>query len=204
MFNKITLTLLACLAFSASANNTLRFTNSTISIPNLNNTATSPESPSDIQHPTCSSEQPIVTIEELRNMISTGEDVTNVCTSNITNMDNLFNSQTTFNQDISNWDVSKVTSMAWMFYHADSFNQDLSKWDTSNVQSMHSMFRHAYKFNQNIGEWNVSNVTTMEYMFYKAYDFSQDLSNWNVSNVTGTRHFHTETGMTNEQLPAFN
>ena len=42
--------------------------------------------------------------------------------SGITNMDNLFNSKTTFNDDISNWDVSNVTSMKAMFNETSKFN----------------------------------------------------------------------------------
>ncbi|NIT59390.1 MAG: BspA family leucine-rich repeat surface protein, partial [Aliifodinibius sp.] len=48
-------------------------------------------------------------------------DVTNVCTTHITNMDSLFVDETTFNQDISAWDVGNVTTMSAMFRSAENF-----------------------------------------------------------------------------------
>ena len=56
-----------------------------------------------------------VTRLQLDKMIKNGEDVTNINTSEITDMSELFYEYEYFNQDISNWDVSNVTNMYSMF-----------------------------------------------------------------------------------------
>ncbi len=119
-----------------------------------------------------------VTIEQLKQMIGRGEDVTRVDTSGITDMSYLFFRSGTFNQDISGWDTSNVTDMHYMFSFAEAFNQDISGWNTANVTNMKAMFQHAASFNQSIGSWDVSKITNMEFMFYDAEAFNQDISSW--------------------------
>ncbi len=63
------------------------------------------------------------------------------CTSHVTSMEELFESDEDFNDDISRWDTSQVTSMDYMFYGAVTFNQDIGKWDTSKVMGIRSMFK---------------------------------------------------------------
>ena len=75
----------------------------------------------------------VVDKSTLSSMINSGDDVTKVCTSLITEMSNMFSGASAFNQNISSWDVSKVTDMTSMFMLAKSFNQDLSSWDVSDV-----------------------------------------------------------------------
>jgi surface protein len=69
---------------------------------------------------------------------------------------------------ISLWNTSNVTNMSNMFNGATNFNEDIGNWDTSNVTDMSSMFYDAYKFNQDIGWWDTSKVTNMNRMFYSA------------------------------------
>jgi surface protein len=45
-------------------------------------------------------------------LVRSGEDVTKVNTSEITDMSHMFYVAKLFNQDISNWDVSNVTDMS--------------------------------------------------------------------------------------------
>jgi surface protein len=49
-------------------------------------------------------------------------------TSEVTNLDNLFQNQAHFNRDISQWDVSKVTSMKKTFAACTKFNSPLNDW----------------------------------------------------------------------------
>ena len=125
-----------------------------------------------------------VTRSELDDMIANGEDVTQVCTSGITDMSYLFYNNNTFNQDISRWDTSNVTTMAQMFYEAEKFNQPIGSWDTSKVTDMSIMFDRAFDFNQDISKWDTSNVTTMYAMFYYESSFNQPIGNWDTSKVT--------------------
>ena len=105
-------------------------------------------------------------------------------TSKVTNMYSMFSTARAFNQPIGAWDTSNVTTMASMFYVATAFNQPIGAWDTSNVTAMFNMFNSAIAFNQPIGSWNTSKVTNMTGMFFGAAAFNQDLSLWNVTLVT--------------------
>ena len=106
------------------------------------------------------------------------------CTSGITNMNFLFEGESSFNADISHWDVSAVTTMGSLFDGASSFNGNLSNWDVSSVTNMESMFKGASSFNGDVGSWNVSAVINMGSMFRSANSFDQDLNSWDVSSVT--------------------
>jgi len=131
-----------------------------------------------------SSGNPPITIEALRVMVANGDDITQVNTSEITDLSSLFFNLTSFNQDISAWDTSAVTNMESLFDAATSFNQDISAWDTSAVTNMTYMFYQASAFNQNIRDWNTSAVTSMGYMFHEATSFNQSIGVWNTSAVT--------------------
>ena len=82
----------------------------------------------------------------------TSADLSNIDTSKITNMSNLFTGCSNLTSlNISNWNVSNVTNMTNMFsVYSGMFRTqpacsslttlDLSNWDTSNVTSMSGMF----------------------------------------------------------------
>ncbi|MEQ9425952.1 MAG: BspA family leucine-rich repeat surface protein, partial [Cyclobacteriaceae bacterium] len=122
--------------------------------------------------------------DSLRARVDGGADVTNVCTSLITDMSNMFHEKSAFNQDIGNWDVSSVTSMSGMFNSADAFNQDIGDWDVSSVTNMLGMFALTDNFNQDISSWVVNSVTDMSGMFANASSFNQDIGGWKVNSVT--------------------
>ena len=63
----------------------------------------------------------LISKEDLRNKIISGEDVTQYCTSKITDMNRMFSGSESFNQDLSNWDVSKVISYENFSYGASSW-----------------------------------------------------------------------------------
>ena len=124
--------------------------------------------------------------DKIRDKIAQGD--LRVCTSHVTNMENLFRqplfSESNFNGDIRDWDTSHVTNMKYMFGGANTFNQDISAWDVSNVRTMKGMFRAASDFNQPIGQWDTSNVANMSMMFDHADSFNQPIDQWDTSNVT--------------------
>ena len=128
-----------------------------------------------------------ITRSALETMIRNGDDVTQVNTSEITDMNALFQDNSTFNQDISSWNVGNVTDMSFMFFNASSFNADLSQWDVGKVTTINSMFSGASAFNADLSQWDVGKVTTMAFMFSRAAAFNADLSEWNVGNVTTMR-----------------
>lgn len=129
----------------------------------------------------------------------------------ITNMQEMFDGASKFNNDVSEWKTSKVTNMNFMFREATvfrgngiqnfntgsvttandmfkdakAFNGDLGSWDTSNLTSASSMFWGTANFEgTNLNNWNTSKLTTLRYMFYNSGKFDGDLSNWKVGNVT--------------------
>ena len=125
----------------------------------------------------------IVDRETLDVMIENGEDVTKVCTTKITSMEELLKNNESFNQDISSWDTSNVTSFRFIFNKATAFNQDISNWDVSNVIDMGFAFHTASSFNQDVSKWNVSKVENMGHTFAFTNSFNQDIGNWDVGNV---------------------
>jgi surface protein len=115
---------------------------------------------------------------------SFNQDISSWVTSSVTNMGEMFNTASAFNQDISGWQTSLVTDMTFMFQNAASFNANISGWTTSGVTNMFYMFNNATSFNQDISGWTTSSVTNMSEMFNGATLFNQNIGNWNISNVT--------------------
>lgn len=124
----------------------------------------------------------------------------NLCTTLVTNMSSLFQSNTSFNQPIGFWDTSSVTNMESMFKDASNFNQDIGDWDTSNVTTMRSLFSGATAFNQDIGSWDTSSVHNMRFMFQEASVFNQDIGAWDTSNVQNLSSMFTNALAFNQDI----
>ena len=120
-----------------------------------------------------------ITLDKLKEMIASNEDVTGINTCTITDMGGLFNNNTTFNQDIGNWNTSNVTNIKSIFNRAGPFNQDIASWDTSNVKYM-------------------------SFMFHAATNFNQDISQWDITSVEKSTSFHLNSGLDEAHLPSFN
>jgi len=142
----------------------------------------------------------VVDHDTLEKMIEDEDDVTLIYTGQITQMNNLFDSNATFNQDISDWNTSNVTTMAYMFNGATVFNQDIGDWDTSKVVYMSNMFNKAVAFNQDIGSWDTAQVTNMGGMFNGAIIFDQIIGNWDVSQVTAMHYMFNEASSFNQDI----
>jgi surface protein len=108
-------------------------------------------------------------------------------TGEVTDMSELFEDASSFNEDIGAWDTSGVTSMEEMFKDASSFNQDIGGWSVGAVIDMEEMFDGASSFNSNIGAWDTSGVRRMDEMFSSASAFDQDIGGWAVHSVTYMR-----------------
>jgi len=144
----------------------------------------------------------VVDEASLRTMVENDEDVTCVCTSLVSDTEELFLFNDSFNQNIGSWDTSSVTDMSGMFAGASAFNQDIGNWDTSSVTDMQGTFQFATAFNQDIGrwKWNTSSVTLMSSMFEYAESFNQDIGSWDTSSVTDMRYMFEGASIFNQNL----
>ena len=124
--------------------------------------------------------------------------------SNVTNMSNLFASNTRFNEPLNKWNVGKVTNMEGMFSSCARFNQPLNNWNVSKVKNMKEMFAGCQYFNQPLNNWNVGKVTNMEAMFLNCADFNQPLNNWNVKKVKNMKDMFSDSAMQPHNYPATN
>ena len=92
---------------------------------------------------------------------------------------------------IASWDTSEITNMEWLFEDKAEFNGDLSQWDVSNVTDMTSMLNGATSFNGDLSQWDVSKVTNMDHMLDGATSFTHQLSGaWSTSTAFKYRMFH--------------
>ncbi|EAF9641667.1 BspA family leucine-rich repeat surface protein [Listeria monocytogenes] len=119
-----------------------------------------------------------------RDSAATSLDLSNLDTSNVTSMRQMFYSNAATSLDLSNFDTSKVTDMYYMFAASAATSLDLSNWDTSNVISMDSMFYGSLATSLDVSSFDTSNVTNMRQMFIGSLATSLDLSNFDTSKVT--------------------
>ena len=125
--------------------------------------------------------------ELFNNKSSFNDDISSWNTSAVTNMKKMFHGASAFNQNIGSWNTGNVTDMEDMFKNCSVFNKNIGGWDTSKVKNMASMFNNAFAFNQNINtsgnSWNTGLVENMYYMFYSATAFNQNIGGWDTSSV---------------------
>ena len=121
--------------------------------------------------------------QNIINMIIEGK---NVCTTHVTNIDNLFKDKKELNNDnlkaLDYWDTSNVTSMYGTFANSN-FNTSLANWNTSKLTNFAYTFANS-TFNQNINNWDTSKVTTLRSLFVGNKSYNQPINKWNVANVT--------------------
>ena len=127
----------------------------------------------------------------------TSADLSNIDTSKITSMSNLFTDCSKLTTlDLSSWDTSNVTDMSYMFSGCTNLTSigNLSSWNTSNVTNMRDMFSYCSSLTSlgDLSSWNTSKVTNMRSTFYGCFKLSADCSNWDVSKVTDHRYFNAD------------
>ena len=118
----------------------------------------------------------------------TSIDLSNMDTSGMTNMSNMFSDNTSLTNITfgDNFNTANVINMSGMFKNCTILKTiDLSSFDTSNATLMGSMFMNCQGLqNLDLKSFNTSNVTNMLYMFYNCSSLtSLDLSSFNTSNV---------------------
>lgn len=115
------------------------------------------------------------------------ETLWNAITNNNTDYSYLFHNYKGLELDVSNLDTSKVTDMYNLFYYCNNVTKlDVSKWDTKNVKDMRYVFNNCTSITKlDVSEWDTGNATTMERMFYYCSGLTElDVSNFNTRNVT--------------------
>ena len=89
--------------------------------------------------------------------------------------------------DLSGWTMESVTSMKSMFAGCESLTSlDVSDWDTDNVTDMACMFEGCKAITSlNTGDWDTLSVTDMTKMFYNCNSLENlDVTDWYTGNVT--------------------
>ena len=109
-------------------------------------------------------------------------------TNLVTDMQHMFSyCQNINNFDLSNLDTSNVTNMSYMFNDCGMSltTINVNNFDTSKVTNMSHMFDSSgFITTLNVDNFNTSNVTDMSGMFYRCNSLEQlDLSNFNTKNV---------------------
>ena len=118
----------------------------------------------------------------------TSIDLSNMDTSGMTNMSNMFSDNTSLTNITfgDNFNTANVINMSGMFKNCTILKTiDLSSFDTSNATIMASMFMNCQGLqNLDLKSFNTGNVTSMLNMFYNCSSLiSLDLSSFNTSNV---------------------
>ena len=118
----------------------------------------------------------------------TSIDLSNMDTSGMTNMSNMFSDNTSLTNITfgDNFNTANVTNMSGMFKNCTILKTiDLSSFNTSNAIIFASMFMNCQGLqNLDLKSFNTSNVTVMYSMFYNCSSLtSLDLSSFNTSNV---------------------
>ena len=118
----------------------------------------------------------------------TSIDLSNMDTSGMTNMSNMFSDNTSLTNITfgDNFNTANVTNMSGMFKNCTILKTiDLSSFNTSNAIIFASMFMNCQGLqNLDLKSFNTSNVTSMLSMFYNCSSLtSLDLSSFNTSNV---------------------
>jgi len=136
----------------------------------------------------------------------TSIDLSHFDTSNVTNMNRMFNSTGLTSLDLSHFDTSKVTNMGFMFTASASLTDiNISSFDTSNVTNMGGMFNSIGVTSLDLSHFDTSKVTNMGFMFTASASLTDlNLNGFDTSNVTNMSVMFSSTGVTSLDLSHFN
>ncbi|WP_188002540.1 BspA family leucine-rich repeat surface protein [Listeria monocytogenes] len=133
----------------------------------------------------------------------TSLNASNLDTSQVTDMSNMFNFNATTSLDVSNFDTSKVTNMYGMFCGNAATSLDVSNFDTSNVTNMSNMFNASAATSLDVSNFDTSNVTDMSAMFCGSAATSLDMSSFDTSNVTDMSAMFYDSAVTSLDVSNF-
>ncbi|EAG4503474.1 BspA family leucine-rich repeat surface protein [Listeria monocytogenes] len=146
-------------------------------------------------------------VTDMNNMFflckATSLDVSNFDTSNVTNMEFMFQQTAATSIDMSNFDTSNVTNMRYMFQGSPATSLDVSNFDTSKVTDMSGMFYGSPATSLDVSNFDTSKVTDMSSMFYGSSATSLDLSSFDTGNVTNMSSMFYGSSATSLDLSSF-
>lgn len=113
-------------------------------------------------------------------------DMSGFDSSNVTDMESMFQGTRVTELDLSMLDTSKVTTMNSMFKYSEKLTSlNLSGWDTRNVETLDFFVGGCKKLTSlDVSHFNTSKVTGMQSAFGWTPIETLDLSGWDTSNVT--------------------
>ena len=132
-------------------------------------------------------------------------DLTNINTSNVTHMGNMFaNTVATEIKGLESFDTSKVTSMAAMFRNSKASKLNLSNFDTSSVTAMGNMFDGSAVTVIDVSSFDTSNVIRTSNMFRNSQATTiKGLESFNTSNVINMLSMFAGSQVTTLDLSSF-
>ncbi len=169
---------------------------------------TNKDSTSKINENVCTyiNDKPVVSMSYMfRDSKATTIDVSSFNTSNVINMQSMFNTPyITSIVGLNALDTSNVTNMSNMFERSKISSLDLSSFDTSNVTNMQGMF-HIVNINYlDTTSLNTGKVTDMSYMFGGIKTNAIDVSGFDTSNVTNMKQMFQNAKVDIIDLNGFN
>ena len=113
--------------------------------------------------------------------------LSNLDTSQVTDMESMFGSCVVKELDLSNWDTSKVTDMSNMFATCNNLKKiNLKSFNTKNVKSMHDMFFGCPKLRKlDLSSFETPNLTNIDLMFGEDDIDYLDMRNFGNSHING-------------------
>ena len=136
-------------------------------------------------------------------------DIRNFNTSNVTNMEHLFNGlKKVTDLDLSGLDVKRVNNIGSLFARNPGLiSLNLSNWQLDSVHDMSYMFTQLYdRKTLNLTGFTTKNVTDMHHMFTECHALTTlDLSSFDTSKVTDMNNmFRDNFALKNLNLSSFN
>ena len=112
--------------------------------------------------------------------------LSNLDTSQVTNMSGMFDSCGVKELDLSGWNTSNVTNMSYMFPQCLNLEKiNVKNWDTSNVENMSGMFFTCPKLHKlDLSNFETPNLKKSSLMFGEDAIYDLDIRNFDSSHAS--------------------